>query len=184
MGLLKDIIQLSKTAWFVRDGDAFTQPAPGTVTRAAMPSLDPLDAAWNEIGLIEDFEHDYSGGQDLEVWRPSPGRLELYESREVKSKLTIKFTSAELSPLAVEVFYRTSQKLTAASAQFNPGSGALRQGWLHMQCYDASNDSLRLTMSLYGRIKITGGMKGQDGSIIKPTWEFLKLYSTLNTGGL
>jgi hypothetical protein len=185
MGLTASVIQLAKHAWFCRDGDAFTTPSAGTVSRTAIPAVTPaLDAAWIEIGLIEGFEHDYSGGQDLEVWRPSPGHLELYELREIKPKLTYKFTSGELSPLALEVFYRTSQKMTSATNQFNPGAGTLRTGWLHVQCYDSQTDDLRLTIDLYGRIKITGGIKSEEGSIVKPAWEFAKLYSTLNTAGV
>ena len=181
-GLVLGVYSLGKHVWFVRDGDAFTQPAPGVTSRLALP--DAADAAWIDLGVIESWEDDYSGGQDLEVWRPSPGHLELYESREIKAKLTHKFTTGEVGPLAHEVFYRAAQKLTEASAQFNPGSGTLRSGWLHQQLYDAQTDALVSSYDVYGRIKITGGMDSKDGSIVKPNWEFLKLYSPYNTAGL
>lgn len=182
MSLVKDVIQLSAFAWFMRDGDAFTLPAPGIAARESKPS--GADPAYIELGLIQDWDPDYSGGQDLDVWRPSPGHLELYEMREIKARLNLKITGGELSPLALEIFYRASQKMDETTSQFNPGTAALRTGWCHIQAYDQKTDVLKLTMDLYGRIKITSLGKTGDGSIMKPTWEFLKLYSTQNTAGL
>jgi len=176
---LKDVYQLSKWVWFMREGSAYTRPHAGTVARDSKPDGD--DPAYIQIGLIEGFEHDFSGGEEDEVWRPGPGRLGLYDGREIKPRLTLRWTSGELSPLALEVFYRTRQQLTEASAQFGPGSSTLRNGWLHAQCYDGDTDDLRMTFALYGRLKVTGGMASEETDIVKPEWEFLSLYSRLAT---
>ena len=181
MGLVLGVYSLGKHAWVFRDGDPFTVPAPGTAGAESKP--DATDPAYIDIGAIEDWEDDVSGGQDQEVWRPSPGRLVLKDVLEIKAKFMCKFTTGDLSPFALEAFYRTSQKLTSASTQFNPMSAKLRKVWFHTQLYD-QDDNLRLSLDLYGRIKVTGGIKSNEGALLKPTWELLVLYSSLATAAL
>jgi hypothetical protein len=181
MGLILGVYALGKHGWFIREGDAFTLPAPGVTAAESKP--DSESPEYIDIGAIEDWEDDVSGGQDLEVWRPSPGRLVLKDVLEIKPKLTCKFTTGELSPLAFESFYRTTQKLDSEAAQFNPLSGKLRKGWFKTQLYD-QDDNLVLNMDLWGRLKCTGGVKSSDGGLVKPTWELLVLYSSLNTAAL
>lgn len=184
MGLLRDVRQFSKYAWFMREGTPFTSGGGGIAAREAKPDGDDPD--YIDLGLIEGFEWDFSGGTDLEVWRPSPGHLELYESREIKPKLTFKWTGGEVLAETLEFFFRAgaTQFLDQDSAQFNPGGGSLRYGWAHFQCYDAKKDTLLVTFDIWGRLKITGGMKSEETGIMKPTYEFLKHYSSLNTAGL
>jgi len=181
MGLPTSVYQFGRKAWFMRDGTDFTLPSPGVSARESKP--DGNDPAFVEIGLIESLEDDVSGGQDLEVWRGAPYHLELYEARQIKSKQMYKFTSGELSAFAHEIFYRASQIMDEDTDQFNPGSAQLRKGWLHIEDGDADTDELARTFDLYGRLQITGGMKSEETGIVKPTWEFLKLYSTQNTAG-
>jgi hypothetical protein len=179
MGLLLGVYSLGKHAWVMRENDAYTVPNPGGVT-GAESKPDGTDPAYIDIGAIEDWEDDVSGGQDQEVWRPSPGRLVLKDVLEIKPKFTCKFTTGEVSPFSLEAFYRTTQKLDSASAQFNPLSGKLRKVWFHTQLYD-QDDNLIVTLDLWGRIKVTGGIKSQQGALLKPTWELLVLYSSLNS---
>ncbi len=181
MSLVLGVYALGKHGWFFREGDAYTEPSAGTCAAESKP--DAEDPAYIDIGAIEDWEDDVSGGQDVEVWRPSPGRLVLKDVLEIKPKFTAKFTTGEMGPLAVESFYRTSQKLDGSSVQFNPLSGRLRKGWFHSQLY-SQDDVLISSMDLWGRLKCTGGIKSSDGSLVKPTWELLVLYSSLNTASL
>ncbi len=181
MGLILGTYALGKHAWIFREGDPFTVPAPGTAGRTSKP--DATDPAYIDIGAIESWEDDISGGQDQEVWQPSPGRLVLQDAIEIKAKHTCKFTTGQLSPFALEAFYRTTQKLDSNATQFNPMSARLRRVWFHTQLYD-QDDVQRLSLDLFGRIKVMGGMKSADGGIVKPEFELLVLYSTLNTAGL
>lgn len=181
MGLVLGTYSLGKHGWIFREGDAFTLAAPGVCAAEAKPDAD--DPAFIDIGAIEDWEDDISGGQDLEVWRPSPGRLVLKDVLEIKVNYLVKFTTGEVSPFALEAFYRTTQKLDNTSVQFNPLSAKLRKVWFHTQLYD-QDDQLRLTLDLWGRIKVTGGIKSAEGALVKPTWELRVLYSSLNTAGL
>jgi len=182
MGLVREVYQFSMLAFFMRVGDAFTLPAPGVAGRDSKP--DGADPAYIDIGTVEEWEPDFGGGTDQEVWRPNPGVLQLHDVRETKAKLTIKWTVGQVSPLILESFYRTSQNLDEASAQFSPGFGALRRGWLHFDCYDQDTNDFRLSFDLFGRLKVTGGMKTGDGTIVKPTCELLVLSSDSNTAGL
>lgn len=172
---------LGKHAWFFREGSAYTVPEAGTCAVESKP--DASDPAYIDLGAIEEWEDDVSGGTDIEVWRPSPGQLRLKDIIEVKPKMMVKFTTGELGPLAVESLYRTSQSIDTETLQFNPLSGRLRKGWFHTQLYD-QDDNLKISMDLWGRLKCTGGMKSAEGTLVKPTWELLVLYSSLNTAAL
>ena len=177
-----DILQLSKHAWFFREGDAYTVPGAGTAAVDSLP--DGTDPAYISLGAIEEWDHDFAIGQDLETWRASPGKLVLRDSRAIKEKLTLKFTTGDMSPMALEAFYRSEQNLDDSSTQFNPLRGGLRRGWLHLEMYDQDSNDLVLTWDLWGRLRVAGGMKGGDGSIIKPNFELLVFDSDYNSAGI
>lgn len=181
MSLVLGTFALGKHAWFCREGDAFLLPAAGVAGSESKP--DPNDASFIDLGAIESWEDDVKDGNDQEVWQPSPGRLVLKDVLETKTKYTVKFTTGQLSAFALEAFYRASQKLTSASGQFNPLSARARKGWLHSQLYD-QNDNEVMSLDLWGRIMVSGGMKSADGAIVKPEFELLVLYSSLNTTGI
>jgi hypothetical protein len=181
MSLIKDVYQFSMIAFFMRRGDAFTLPAPGVADRESKP--DGADPGYIDIGTIEKWEPKTSG-TDQDVWVPTPGVLQLLDIRETKSRLTLSFTTGQVGPLAIETVFRALQNLDETSTQFNPGAGGLRRGWLHFDCYDQDTNEFRMNMDIWGRLKITGGMQAGDGTIIKPDWEFERMYSSLNTAGL
>ncbi len=93
----------------------------------------------------------------------------------------LKFTTEQVSAFAMECFYRTSQKLTSAGGQFNPNSAQPRRGWLHTELYD-QNDVFFAALDLWGKVRVTGGVSGKDGGLVKPQFEFVVFYSALNTG--
>ena len=59
--------------WFVRNGTAFTLPAPGTASASAKPGA--TDAVWKKLGIVAEAELDPGNVEAVEVWEPSPGRL-------------------------------------------------------------------------------------------------------------
>ncbi|HEX3855965.1 MAG TPA: hypothetical protein VHY30_01570 [Verrucomicrobiae bacterium] len=169
-------------AWFFRAGDAITVAAAGgSVNGAATNSNkpDPSDPLYIWLGQMNDWEDDIKGS-DIEIWGPSPGRMQLTNIIENKVKAMSKFTTQQMGALAAEIFYRNQAEMTSATAQFNKLSGTARQGWLHMQRYD-QNNAVWLTEDQWCILRITGGVKSKEGAIIEPTWEAITLYSLLNS---
>jgi len=167
---------LSGNIRFFREGDPYTKPTSGICGQNAKPDGD--DPAYIDLGPIEDGELEFSGGTDYEIWRPSPGRLLLWDVITTKEKWTLRFTALEMSPLAIEALFRAGSNLSGLSGQFNPMAGSIRKGWLHAQLYD-QDDNLVLTFDNWCRLKCTGGFR--LGEIVKPTFEALMLYSQHNT---
>lgn len=175
-----DTLILGSHFWFFREGDAFTVPAPGVCARETKPGISPdFDAGWIDFGAVETFEPTVAQ-EDYKLWRPSPGRLTLKDMPENKQELSGKFTTNDVGPLAIESFFRTSQKLGGGVLQFNPISSISKRGWMHFQGYD-QNDGLVLSLDLFVRLRAT--MKF-DGTPTKPDFEFFTLYSSLNTGAI
>ena len=168
---------LGSHLFFFREGDAYTVPGAGTCGAESKP--DANDPDYINLGPIEDWEDDVSGGSDLEIWRPSPGNLVLKDIIEIKAKMMVKATTGEMSALAIESFYRSATNIASLTGQFNPLSGTLKKGWLHGQRYDHENN-LVFTFDLWGRLKVSGGMKS-GGELVRPQFEFAVLYSSLNT---
>lgn len=165
--------------FFFREGDAFTVPAAGVCGRNAKP--DPTDSGWIGLTEIEDWDDKPDDDDEKKVYAPTPGLLVVKDVVQIKSGLNFEFTTNELTPMAIEAMYRTSQKLDVNSTQFNPNSAAPRKGWLKLQRYDQTG-TLVTVFDLWVRLKVKDGFKG--GDVIKPKFEALLLYSALNTATL
>lgn len=163
-------------ALFFRDGDAYTVPGAGTAGRNAKPGAS--DPAWINVGIISESS-DQRETTELEVHAPSPGLKRLYDVVEVLDKLTIKFTVDEVSPLAMEVLYR-SLPLTAASTQFNPLEGKTKKGWLKLQRYD-QNDVAVLIADLFVHLKVASEVNFGGSELAKIPFEAKVLHSIYNT---
>lgn len=164
--------------WFFREGDAFTEPAAGVCGQESKPGISPdFDAGWMDIGACETMEPAVAQ-QEYKLYRPNPGRLVLKDLLENMQERTFKFVVNDLSELAVELAYRTSQKLGAGQKQFNSLSSISKKGWLHMQGYDHT-DTLILTEDVWGRLRASFKFDGQP---TKPEFDFFQFYSSLNTG--
>lgn len=172
-------MMLGTHAFFFRDGDAFTVPTAGTAGRESKPGA--TDAGWVDMGVISESS-DSLDSTEVEIYKPAPGRLRLYDVLSTKDKLTVKFTTDEFGPLSVEALYRTL-KLTSASTQFNPLEGIPKKGWLKLQRYD-QDDNQRMVLDLFVRLKISGDVSMGGADLVKPQFEALVLHSTLNTGTL
>ena len=173
---------LGSHCYFFREGDAITVPAPGSAAGAATSSNQPAasDPLYMNLGPILSWEDDFKAGKVEEVWGPSPGKLQLLDEIDLKVMQKCKFDVEQVSAIALEIFYRTSTKLTAASVQFNPNNAPTRRGWLHIERYDQSNNFF-FACDLWGRIRVTGGVLGKDGGLTKPSFEMTVYYSSLNT---
>lgn len=179
MALTQAPFVLGSHAFFFREGDAFTLPSAGTAGRTAKPGA--TDTGWIDLGIIEE-QNTERESEDITVFAPTPGRLRKYDIIEVKDAMKVTFTGAELGPVAIEILYKTLA-LTSASTQFNPLEGQTKKGWLKIQQYD-QNDAQRLVLDVFGRLKVTGGIKAGGGELAKVQYEFEVLHSTLNTGTL
>lgn len=169
---------------FGRDGDPFTVPGAGVFARET--KADGNDPDLYDMGLVEDFSYEWEGGQNVDVRRPSPGRLRLYTRRKIKEDLMIKFTLGELTVLAIKGFFRCGgvDDIDEAVEQFTPNSGNIVEGWLYLQFYDHHTNELVMTHNAYGQLNMAGPLKGGTGDITKMPVEFTELYSSLNDAGL
>jgi hypothetical protein len=177
MSLLTRTLALATHAFFFREGDAFALPAPGVCGVNAKPDAD--DDSWIEPGTIESSEDAITDEEKKTVWKPVPGHLVKSDELTLKQGMDFKFTCNELSPLALEAFYRTSQKLDNASAFFNPLSAVPKKGWLKLQRYD-HEDAEVLVADLWVRLRVTGGMKASGGELSMPEFTGTLLYSQYN----
>jgi hypothetical protein len=180
---------LGRHSYFFRDGDAITIPAAGTGSVAGAASRtnkpDPTDPLYIDLGACDDWSDDFKSLGDEKIYKPTPGLRQLYDVIEKGAEGMIKITSQEMQAFAVEVFYRTSQKLTqtGGTQQFNPISAPRKRGWFHQECYDQSNN-FAFSFDVYAVLRITGGISSKEGGIVKPQYEVNVLYSTLNTGAV
>lgn len=179
MSLIIGSYALGRHCFFFREGDAYTVPAAGVCAVNSKP--DATDPAYNDFGAIVDWAESFKVGKTEEVWAPSPGRLQLLDEIDTKTKQMLTFTTEQVSALALEIFYRTSTELTSAGGQFNPNTAQPRRGWLHTELYD-EYDNFFSSLDLWGRMRCTGGVEGKDGGLMKPNFEFTVYYSSLATG--
>lgn len=166
--------------WFAREGESFTIPQSGTVSKTAMPGS--TDTVWAYLGTIKEASIEGSS-DDVEVWKPAPGVVVLDDVIQVKPQLKITFTVAELGPTGLELIFRTN-KLTTGSTEFTPlAVGGGIKGWLQLQVYDQTDSNIVTTVT-YVLIKTTGGIKSDGASLCEVQLEARVLYSALNNGGL
>lgn len=165
-------------AWFFREGASFTVPTAGTCAREAKPGAD--DTGWVEIGIIKDSSVNHEA-ERLQRFAPLPGGLRLYDEHETKSKITMKLTTDDISPLAIELLFGTLE-LGDASTQYNPLEGAQKRGWLKLQWYD-QEDTLINTLDVWVNLFIGGEVKMGETLIDVPLTATV-LHSSLNTGTL
>lgn len=172
---LNDYI-LGSQARFAREGDSFTLPSAGTTSTSARP--DAADSSWISLGDIEDAETS-SEATDVERWAPSPGRLQLANVHEVKGKLSFKLTANLAGPLAAQLGHRVNEKLGGATTTGQPLGARTMRGWLQLQQYDSSN-TLRVVVSVWCRLKLTGGIKAAGTDLVKPQFEATVIWNALN----
>lgn len=170
---------LGSHAYFFPEGAAFTSPAPGTVGVADLP--DAAEPTWADkfIGDTEAFD-DTKEAEEVEVRKPNPGALATKDIITIFQKMEFKMTTNSLRRIAFEIMYGSAIALTTGVGTFTPLAAVPPKGWLKIQRYTNENE-LVFAADLWVRAKITGGMKGGNGEIIKPEFTFRLLDSSLNT---
>jgi len=178
MALTKDTYVIGSHAFFCRKGD--THGSAQTCGRSNKPVAN--DAAWIDLGVIAKCRDSHDPGSALDIFRPTPGALHLYDRKRTKGTWKIAFATQELSAIGVQGLYRTLA-LTSGSTQFNPGEGITMQGWLKLQRYDENNNQ-RLVLDVWCELILTGEVDFGGEGLAAPEWEAAVLFSTLNTGTL
>lgn len=170
---------LGSHLFFVREGTSFTLPAPGTVSRTALPGA--ADSSWAYLGIVGELGAE-SSGEEVEVWKSAPGRLILDDVIPIKAQIKYTLTLREIGPKAIELFFRTGV-LSDTSTEFTPLSVAGIKGWLKAQWYD-HKDTMQIITDNWVVIKPTGSFKADGQSLAEAQFEARLLFSTLNKGGL
>jgi hypothetical protein len=154
--------------YFFRAGDAFTVPEAGTCGSGDKPA--GTDPKWINLGVVKSHDDAHANEQVQEVMAPigNSGILGLKKKVFTKIGLDLKFVTSEVSPLAMQAFYRTGN-LDNTSAQFTPLISAPPEGWLKVQRYD-QDGTAHLIMDAYVQLDVTGGMKSGDGTLVEPEW--------------
>lgn len=174
-----DNIIVGNHAWFVRKGDSFTLPSPGTVDSDAKPGA--TDTIWIPMEQITDLTVEPKS-EVKPIYAPTPGQLRLVGKKETKRELTVTFTIQKLSAFMFELMFKTGPLTGSGPEQYNPLEGATTYGWLKVQQYD-DNDVLLNTFDGWSVLMVSGGVSFGD-DIVQPTIQADILHSPLNTGQL
>ena len=174
-------------AYFAPEGSAYAKDYLGNVGAGVVDvshAPDSNDAAFIAVGTIEDWEHKASA-KTTKTMGPNPSILATRRVVTTEQELSYNFTTNEVSPLALGIFYRTSAALVQASAQFVPLSGKPPHGFLLLEGFSTEGDQGNpyINMLIWVFLQVTGGMKGGDNIILKPTFEAEQCISSINTVG-
>jgi hypothetical protein len=178
--LIEKAMALGGRSYFFREGKAVQ--AGGVCSGLVMP--DPNDPGWADLSTISAWEPKMKTDESKEVWgSPTGGNLVLMDDIPTKQAIQYTFTSNVLTAQAIGLFFRTAEEVTTATKNITPLSGVSPRGWL-MMLNRNQDEVLIFAANLWGRLKCTGGLKGGDGSLIEPTFEFPVFYSPANIIGI
>jgi hypothetical protein len=180
MALTKAPYTLGSHAFFFPDGATWTASGGGTSSRTAKPPA--ADAAWINLGIVVGATESPIESEKIDIFAPTPGVLRKYDVVETKRQRKGKLKVKELSPLALQILYRTLA-LTESSTQYNTLEGKLVKGWLKVQRYD-QNDSIRITEDLFVVLEVVSDVEMGGDGLAEVEFEYDVLHSTLNTGTL
>ncbi len=165
-------------AFFVLQGTAFTQPAPGSASAADKPGA--ADAAW-AAGHLGDME-EFTITPESEVFEKKagrPGTVVTTDVIELSRGLKLGWTSVDITPLVPQLMFGTLD-LTGASSQGNPLEGPLNvKGWLKFQAYTGA--SRRITGDLWVSLKVTNPEPWSGKNVVRAKFEATTVHSALNT---
>lgn len=162
-------------------------PTAGTVGRDFIPDNAAVTAAasnvWLDVGVIEQAEEQTSSSK-IEIFRPSPGVLQLDDIKETKLKRELTLTISECSN-PMWLLLRRSLKATAsisgALGQHVPLSGGTQKMWLKMQSYDGETNALLLSEQIWGYATIDGAVSMGGDKAVQFKVKFSQLWSPLNS---
>ena len=164
-------------AWFIQEGETFTSPTAGTVSKTSKPDASEVNLL--HMGIIENMDIE-STSEEIEVFGPAPGIMVLQDVLETKRQLNGTLKLKELTLLALQAVMKTDKLVGTSAEQFNPLLGKTIKGWLKLQHYDGEDNSEVIRLDLYVHLKAQGISMGD--TLVEPSLDFKTLYSDLNTG--
>jgi len=173
------VIATGDFLYFAPAGQAFTVPAAGVVSAAALPGA--ADTIWTTFGLgtVMKPTTDKYEGKDVVIKQPLPGTGIIIPQQILRPDrgLTMEVTMNEFSRLSVAGFYK-SPLIMLTDTAFYPlaGEGSL-QGWLKRQQYDNTNGLYKVD-NWWVDLNCTK-MDVHDDNVVSPTFTFTWLYSGL-----
>jgi hypothetical protein len=178
-----DYTKLSGVAYFFRDGAANTLPAASTASRTNKP--DAADPAWLDMGHVDvalkpDVKTD-------EIYRGIPGVRVLYDKIQTQRGLDIMLTCQQLQNLILEAIMGSAAlpNSPTAGGQYNPvTAGKLIRGWLKLQVYSGSDNSVVNTMDVFVAITPPTSDVKLDEKHVQVELTCSVLWSQYNTGSL
>jgi hypothetical protein len=182
-GWKQNPIFIGAHVWFAVLGDAFTSPAPGTVSQnGAWP--DVSEPKWSTdwaIGTVESFDIDPKYGPKEEILEPSPGQVQATDVIIPFAIPELKLITTKSDVLAVQLALNSTRLIngTAASFATNGSNGAGVRGIFKMQSYDHQNN-LILNVTTWAVAYLSGQFKGAPKNMTKPEYLFTFLYSANN----
>ena len=123
-----------------------------------------------------------TSSEEIEVWKPTPGKLRLNSILEIKHDQKVMFTLKDLSPLAVELLMG-SGALDGTSTTFTPLARTSLEGWLMLDWYD-QDDAEHINARWWVQLKVEGSTPMGGGRHTEVRCVARVLYSTLNEATL
>jgi hypothetical protein len=178
------VVNATKFTYAAPGADEAVAPdVAGTVTftgTAGRETRPPETADWIDLGKLEQLEVEPKC-ESREVYAPNPGHIVLYDVLDTKFAMTFSFTANEVTPVAVEMLYK-SAALDSAATTFRPLEGRTKKGWLRIKQYDQDN-LLFATVYVYVHLKVSGKVTFGDNVVTVP-FEATMLLSGKNSGEL
>lgn len=169
--------------FFAREGETIDAVV---VSRTAKPDNSPT-TNWTSVGIVSAASVQRET-TDIEIFRPSPGRMQLHDVLETKPDLTITCTVDEASPLMWELCFGSLKIDPAAST--NPGAfvplartGKVK-GWFKFQQYNQA-DQLISVVDVYGYAEIDGAVEfGDQTAVVSFSLKIRRLKADAESGQL
>lgn len=177
MGLITEAMLLGSSAFFFREGVAFTVPSAGTCAAEAKPGA--ADPVWISLGPVTAAEVAEAAGEAVEQWAPLPGRLRRKNIFRTKEKIDLDLTVNEVTPLALQAIFRTEALAGATNEVANPLEGGTLRGWLKLQLYDQA-DTLRFALDQWCELRVNGAASIDPGKLLEVKFSASGLHSSHN----
>ncbi len=169
------------------EGTAYTLPGAGTVSRTNCPPNDAANAGpisiWADIGIIENAS-EKTDSTKIEIYRPSPGVLQLDDELETKFKRTIALKITECSNvmwLLLNKALSSTSPLTGAIGQYVPFTHPNTKAWFKAQKYDGQTNALLFAEQTWCKLSIDNAVEYGGDKQMMFDLTVKQLWSPLNS---
>lgn len=184
--MIQESKMLGCLAQFALAGTVQATPSAGTVSGSFIPDNAGADATpnplWMPLGIIQSVQEKVSSTKN-DIYRPSPGTLQLANVLESKFKRSLMIKVSECSNamwLITRRAFLTSSARTGAIGTHNPLSGGTVRGWLKAQSYNQDTNTQELAEQIWGVFTIDSVNYGDD-KVVEFSLDVTQLWSSLNT---